>query len=117
MRNSKKRNQIINFFRSGDLLTASEVTKKLPDIDRATIYRNLALLTSEGVLREVNLKKGISSYELNHEGDYHQHFICENCEKVIPVDVDIREISKIVPAGVELENFELNLKGKCEECK
>lgn len=117
MRNSKKRNKIISFFSKGDLLTAAEVSRRLKDVDRATVYRNLALLTSEGILREVNLKKGISSYEINKEGDHHQHFICDNCEKVIPVDVDINVISKIVPAGVELDDFELNLKGKCTDCK
>ncbi len=117
MRNSKKRNQIIEVFKNGDLLTANEVCEKLKDLDRATVYRNLSLLTSEGVLREVNIKKGVSSYELNKENDFHQHFICNNCEKILPVDISIQDIKKILPKNVEFEEFELNLKGKCTDCK
>lgn len=117
MRNSKKRNQLIEVFKNGDLLTANEVYEKVKGLDRATVYRNLSLLTSEGILREVNIKKGISSYELNKENDFHQHFICDNCEKVIPVDVNPTELKSILPVGVEFEEFELNLKGKCTDCK
>lgn len=112
--NSKKRNKILDLFSNGHLLTANEVEKFLPDIDRATVYRNLSKFVEEGVLREVNVKKGISSYELNT--DHHQHFICSNCDKIVPVEVDETLFKKILPEGVQLEDFELNLKGKCNDC-
>lgn len=117
MRNSKKRNKIIEVFENGDLLTAKEVYERLPDLDKATIYRNLSFLTSEGFLREVNIRKGVSSYELNKDNDFHQHFICRNCEKIIPVDVNPNKIKKILPKEIEFEEFELNLKGRCADCK
>lgn len=115
MKNSKKRNQILELFNKGYLLTANEVVEKFPEIDRATIYRNLSRFVELGILREVNVRKGISSYEINT--DHHQHFICSNCEKIVPVEVDVSILKKIIPAGVKLEDFELNLKGKCEDCK
>lgn len=117
MKHSKKRQEIISIFEKGDLFTATEVCEKLPEIDRATIYRNLSMLSHKGILREVNVKKGISSFELNRLGDYHQHFICEDCEKITPVDVDIEKIKSILPKGIEFQDFELNLKGVCPECK
>jgi Fur family transcriptional regulator, ferric uptake regulator len=117
LRNSKKRELILSVFTNGDLLDANEVCQKLPQVDRATIYRNLSLFVEQGTLREVNIKKGITHYELNREGDVHQHFVCDNCEKVILVDVDIEEIKKILPKDIEFKNFELNLKGQCENCK
>lgn len=117
MKNSKKREEILSLFKSGGLFTANEICEKLPDIDRATIYRNIHLFLREGVIREVNLKKGISSYELNVEGDHHQHFICVDCDKVIPVDIDSSLIENIIPEGVKIEDFEINLKGRCQNCK
>lgn len=114
---SKKRDLILKVFENGDLLDANEVCKKLPNIDRATVYRNLTLFVEQKILREVNIKKGVAHYELNEEGDYHQHFICEGCDKVIPVDVDPELIKFFTPVGVEVKDFELNLKGKCEGCK
>ena len=115
MKNSKKRDQILKLFEKGELLTANEVCDKLNTIDRATIYRNINLFVELGILREVNVKKGISSYELNT--DHHQHFICTDCEKIIPVEVDDRVIKEFLPVGVEVSDFELNLKGKCTDCK
>lgn len=117
MKKSLKREQILNLFKSGNLFTANEICELLPEVDRATIYRNIHRFVESGVLREVNLKKGISSYELNIKGDYHQHFICTDCEKVIPVEIDNQIIEQIAPSGVKFEDFELNLKGKCTDCK
>ncbi len=117
MKHSTKRDLILKLFKDRSLLTANDVINKLPQIDKVTIYRNLTLLTSLGILREVNIKKGISSFELNIEGDYHQHFICKNCEKVIPVDVDIKKLKKILPKEISFSNIELNLSGKCRDCK
>lgn len=116
-KNSKKRVLIKAIFRNGDLMDASEVCKKLPNIDRATVYRNLTLFVEQKILREVNIRKGTTHYELTKDGDYHQHFVCEDCQKVIPVDVDPILIQNLKPDGVELKDFELNLKGRCDECR
>lgn len=117
MRNSKKRNQILEVFKSGHLLTANEVYEKVNFLDRSTVYRNLSLLTKEGILREVHIKKGISSYELSKEGDFHQHFMCDKCERISPIDIDPSKLKNILPQEVEFEEFELNLKGTCKSCK
>lgn len=117
MKNSKKRNEILEIFNKGELLTANEICDRLPDVDRATIYRNIHLFLEQGLIREVNLKKGIASYELNVKGDHHQHFICLDCEKVIPVEIDESLIKTILPQGVSVEDYEINLKGKCNKCK
>jgi len=117
MHNSKKREKILKLFSNGHLLTANQVVEKINDVDRATIYRNLSMFVELGILREVNVKKGVSSYELNKQGDHHQHFICNNCEKIVPINVDESLFKNFIPKGVKLEDFELNLKGKCEDCK
>lgn len=116
MKNSSKRQKILEIFKNGDLLTANEVLKKISQIDRATIYRNLSLFVKEGILREVNVKKGISSYEINSENDFHQHFICKNCEKIIPFDIDVKNLKKILPKNLKFDEFEIYLKGLCKDC-
>jgi Fur family peroxide stress response transcriptional regulator len=117
MKNSKKREEILSVLKNGDLLTAQEISERLPNIDRATVYRNIHLFLELGIIREVNLKKGIASYELNKKEDHHQHFICLDCEKVIPIEFDDALISQIIPEGVRIEDYEINLKGKCKDCK
>ena len=129
MRKSQKREKILEIFKNGDLLTAHQVAERLPDIDRATIYRNIALYVEQGILREVNVQKNVSSYEINKEHDYHQHFICNNCNKIIPVDINPEfrmelnlfpenpeDIKKIIPKFLIVKDFELNIKGLCKNC-
>ena len=116
MKYTKKREQIIEIFKTGGLLTANEVCERLPKIDRATIYRNLDLLSKNGVLRKINIKEGVLSYELNKEGDHHQHFICTNCEKVIPIDVDVNLVNKKKFKQFKMDTLEVNFKGTCDKC-
>lgn len=117
MKHSQKRDKILAIFKNGDLLTANEVCARLEEIDRATVYRNLDLFSKEGILRKVNVKEGISSYELAVEGDSHQHFVCTNCEKIYPVEVDINKIKAALNTSLEFVDLELNLKGECFDCK
>lgn len=114
---SEKREMILSLFKNGDLLTAADVCERLPEIDRATIYRNITKFVEEKILREVHVKKGISSYELFDEKDMHQHFLCEGCEKVLPIDIDPKIINKLIPKDLKVQNVELNLTGKCSNCK
>lgn len=100
-KHSKKRDWILKIFENSDLLDANEVCKKLQNIDRATVYRNSTLFVEQKILRQVNIKKNVAPYELNQEGDYHQHFICVGCDKVIAVGEDPQLIRSFTPAGVE----------------
>lgn len=114
---SKKREEIVNLFKDGSLLTAKGVCNLVPNIDRATVYRTIKSLVEQGILREVHLNKDYSHYELTHAGDNHQHFMCTNCEKIIPVEVDSKLIAKLLPKDIKTEEFELNIKGRCNDCK
>lgn len=114
---TKKRKMILDIFKNGDLLTANDICKKLPSIDRATVYRSLTYFVQMGFLREVNIKKGVSSFEILAPGDNHQHFICEKCNKVVHIQIDKNIVRNFVPSEYEVKSFELNLKGRCKKCK
>ncbi len=114
MRKSKKREKILSVFKQNDLLTPAEVVEKLSDIDPATVYRNINKFVEEGILREVKIRKGVSSYELND--DKHQHFICKECDKVFPIHIDEKDLKKILPeVDFEIDEIELNIKGRCKK--
>jgi len=115
--NTKQREGILELFKDGSLLTAKAISTTLSNVDRTTVYRTLNALVKQGTLREVHLYKEYSHYELIHQGDNHQHFICNNCDKVLPINVNPKELKSILPKGVEFEEFELSLKGKCIDCK
>ncbi|MEO6729245.1 MAG: transcriptional repressor [Candidatus Dojkabacteria bacterium] len=117
MKITKNQKQIINLFSEGKLLKAHEIVEQLSDIDRATIFRNLNKLVDEGILTPLNVSKGSLTYELLELEHKHLHFICNNCEKIQHIEVNSNILKNIIPEGVQLEDFELNLKGKCEDCR
>ena len=65
----------------GKPISVADLLKKVQkqtDIDLVTMYRNLTLMSSVGIVKELHLQKGISLYEYN-QGDHHHHFICKAC--------------------------------------
>ncbi len=52
-------------------------------MDLVTIYRNLLLLSKEGILREVMNKSGRQYFEFSSENNpEHPHFYCSACRKI-----------------------------------
>ncbi len=115
MKLTKNAEKILELFKQGHLFTGVELVKRLPEMDKATIYRNLEKLVSNGVLKEVNIKKGVTSYELNHE---HFHLICNNCGNIDEFDIDRAKLEELLEKSeMAIESIELNVKGFCVNCQ
>lgn len=117
MKRPNHRDDIVSLFKKCHLLTAKEVHELLPNMDKATVYRNLAKLIDLNIIREVSLKKGIASYELNNID--HQHMICNKCEDIVVLDID--KIEQNIDAvakrsGFKVQNVSLTVKGLCPNC-
>lgn len=108
---------ILDLFKNAHLLNANDIVQKMKSqMDRATVYRNLSKMVIEGLLKELNIEKGIISYELSSSD--HQHFICKNCDKVIPVEIDTEKLNKLVESDqFQPQDIELNISGICSTCK
>ena len=119
MRRSAKREKILFTLRRSGLSTVDELAEKLPDIDPATIYRNLEKFCFEGTVREIRIKKGISSYELIK--DKHQHLICTNCQEIKAIKVNqekiLSHIKNLNPwlKSYEIENIEINIRARSKK--
>ncbi len=92
-----------------------EVSKELPAISLATVYRNLNLLASEGRILKLEIN-GEAHFDGFCSG--HPHFVCSNCGKIY--DIDQEEISKY--ALKKLKSFEASsvkviFNGICKSCK
>ena len=114
---TKNQKRILNLFTERKLLTAADITDSITNLDRATIFRNLAKLVDERILSLTSVKKGTSSYELIGIEHKHLHFICTNCEKIIHIDIKPDSFSKLFDEKVLVEDMDLSLKGKCEHCR
>ncbi|MDL2300171.1 transcriptional repressor [Clostridiaceae bacterium OttesenSCG-928-D20] len=61
-----------------------QARQEIPDISRATVYRNLSEFVSEGRAQSVGNVQGHDRYDGNAKP--HPHFICEACNAVIDLD-------------------------------
>lgn len=63
-----------------------EVIKLLPGVNFSTVYRNLDVMLSKGLLCRIAPENGVVMYELRRKGSHHHHVICKGCGISIPID-------------------------------
>ena len=90
----------------------------IPDLSLATVYRNLALFRSQGLIDCVATVKGQERYDANTVP--HTHFICELCGAVTDIETAslspdiVRRVEEEYP--LEISSVSLNFSGTCREC-
>lgn len=108
-------------------LSAEEVydilkTKEF-DFGLATVYRNVELLSSLGILSKINFDDGRTRYELNSsdpQTHQHHHLICLKCRKIIEFEEDLLDnLEKVInqKSGFDIVNHEVKFYGYCADCK
>lgn len=97
----------------------AEVKKINPHVGYATIYRTLKLLKDCDLLSECHFDEAQARYEVAG-GHHHDHFICENCGRIIEFEDDaIEEMQQHVAQklGVTLTRHKMELYGLCADCR
>lgn len=89
-------------------------------IGRASIYRALEQLEELGLLRRVEVSKGVASYEpVDPTGRHHHHIVCDRCGRVVPFeDPQLERAIHAVEreSGFKISNHEVTLRGTCSNC-
>ena len=96
-----------------------QVSREIPDISLGTVYRALALLSSEGLIREYRQVDGPSLYDPNAEE--HFHIRCTQCgriQDVPPVELPGEMLERVLQASdfLSVEQIRLEFGGVCADC-
>jgi Fur family transcriptional regulator, peroxide stress response regulator len=91
------------------------VSKQLPGLSQATIYRALQFLESESLIRRVSSPGAIGRYDANVGP--HQHLLCRVCGSLQDISVPALH-SAVIPrvSGFTVEELDIRLVGLCEAC-
>lgn len=88
----------------------------------ATVYKTLNSFIEKGLVQELNVTGESVHYDANV--DIHPHFICNTCKNVFDIKLDdFHNLTKNIENSFcdkdlfEIESYQLNLYGKCSECK
>ena len=89
---------------------------QIENLSLGTVYRNLAQLTKEHMILELNIN-GISHYDGNL--DPHQHFVCNECGSIFDchtqnkLNVDnIKETNEF-----NIQEIDMIFSGLCQHCQ
>jgi Fur family ferric uptake transcriptional regulator len=88
-------------------------------VSRATVYRNLELMVSCGLVRKSHLGRGRFLFEHLHPGQDHDHLVCTECGRVVefvsPAIVALQ--AEICRAhGFVPNRHALQIHGLCNRC-
>jgi Fur family ferric uptake transcriptional regulator len=98
-------------------VSAQQLSRKLT-IDTTSVYRNLELLESFGLVRHVHLAHGAGLYVLAGRRE-HEYLYCEACEKVTAVAVeDLDQVRELINAqfGFRARFTHFAIVGLCDDC-
>lgn len=86
-----------------------------PGLSYDTVYRNLTLFNSLGILEETELD-GEKRYQLSCSTDHHHHFICLACGKTRVIEnCPMDNLPKLSDFDILGHKFEVY--GYCSECQ
>ena len=86
-----------------------------PNISLGTVYRNLKLLSDEGVIITLETQ----DKRLHYDGDTsrHSHFICDKCGKIIDLFKPAKTPNELVDLGLTVTSEKCIYYGRCSDCK
>ena len=93
------------------------VRRRVPSISRDTVYRTLATLELEGLIRKVSPLVEKARYDANTER--HHHFICTVCGLVrdfYSEHLDDLPIPPTVETFGKIESAQVEVRGTCSAC-
>ncbi len=114
---TKKRQTILEVLKKQkEALSASEIHALVPEVDLATVYRNLEYFTNEKLIKKLQLGSQEARFEYQHEP--HHHAVCTECERILHFTAPDEKIKKLL--GIEdfqVEELEVTVRGICNHDK
>lgn len=93
--------------------------KKMP-VNKTTVYRELAFLKVQKIIRELWFEDAVRRYEITPE-NHHHHIVCLNCNKIEDVelhkDFDAEEKNIEKSRKFKILNHSLKFYGICRGCR
>lgn len=119
---TKNQSLIIDTIIDEKIVDANRLHKFLPNMDLATVYRNLKSLKEKKVIREIQNGEGKSFYEIDCErhNPIHPHYECRECKRIYclsplntPSVMDLMHYTD----GFHVDMISLKFEGVCPQCR
>jgi Fur family ferric uptake transcriptional regulator len=111
---------------AGRPLTIAELLRTEEGWSQSSLYRNLGVLESCGVVIRLPSNDGVARFEVTEElSRHHHHLVCTGCGRLddvdLPAAVEATLHAVTVEAGgslgYEVDEHRLELIGRCSDCR
>ena len=119
----RKRSAILSCLRSTTAHPSAEMVHEMlqqehPDISLATVYRNLSLFKTQGLIQSLGMIHGIERFDADTRP--HVHFVCNCCSAIMDLhqmDAPQRLCSEAAHhIGGQVDSCQLMFFGTCRDC-
>lgn len=97
-----------------------ELRRRKPRVGRASIYRALEQFEQLGLVRRIEMNRGVAAYErVAPDGRHHHHAICRGCGRMETFEDGglERAIGRVSDdMSFEISEHDVVLRGLCERC-
>ncbi len=120
----KKRNLkqlVVQILEANHYLTVSEVMVELEKVghsfNKTSVYRNIEKLSEEKQVCRHSFGTDKVYYELRRldEHHHHDHFVCEGCHKIEPLDCSVEVVN--TPTNYKVDHHHMTIFGTCDQCQ
>jgi Fur family ferric uptake transcriptional regulator len=98
-----------------------EMRQRSPRVGRASVYRALEQLEQLGLVRRIEVSRGVAGYErVDPTGHHHHHAICRDCGRMVPfedprLERALEHVAGEMP-GFDVAEHDVVLRGRCDRC-
>lgn len=125
-RYSSRRRRLVDVLLNSDHpMTAMDIVARDGDLPQSSVYRNLSVLESAGVVVKVLTNGDKAAFELAEDlKGHHHHLVCVGCGSVLDIDIP-SSVESVLTKGLAevaasrsftLEGHRLDLLGRCASC-
>ena len=93
------------------------IRQEQPGISRGTVYRNLSILSQDGLVQKIGVPDDSDRFDFNLSQHYHVH--CIRCGGVFDVDMDpVSHLEQCIrdDHGIRFLGYDILFRGICSDC-
>ena len=92
-----------------------KLVHEIPTLSKTTVYNTLKNFMEKKIVNMVTIEESEARFDAGTM--LHAHFKCKNCNKVLDLDMELKDLAPEVPKGFSVDEQHVYFKGVCDSCQ
>ena len=116
---TKERKEIFSFINSKHIFSSLDILNNFENIWRASVFRTIKLFLDIWIIRRVWFWDREEKYEVNDDGNHHEHMKCSSCNCIISFsseDICSKIFEAAKKKGFKIQEHSIWVIWTCSNC-